>query len=140
MVRLPPVRLMPKPEYPGLPSGWKIIEDTPLIRESIIIQPKEFLYPVAGESVVTGDGMLKRVKTKAGELAGLRHLRRLLEYRELIPEEWKSAWIIFPGTIAEDNYGCRRVVYLRWTDKWCESWYSLDRNFTPKFQVAICET
>lgn len=71
---------------------------------------KEVLKP--GEDWVNGDTMVERAK-EMGAYLGQRDAEWLMEHQDLIPQEHRDKYFIFPGTVWVDRESRRRyVAYL----------------------------
>jgi len=74
----------------------------------------------SGKPDVNGDVIKQKVK-ELGVCLGQRHAEYLLDHQELIPTEWRSMCLVFPGTVWEDlYYGFSDIPVLRWYDRYNE--------------------
>ena len=121
-------------------DGWEILEDVPFTK------PKKGqvleLVKVTDNSVSTKE-MLKVAK-RENCLNGQGLAEYLLENPDLIPEEAKSYYLVFPSTVWQDSHGRRSVPYLHWyADQWYLTfpWIGLDwRSFVRLVRFRESDT
>ncbi len=108
-------------------SNWKLLSDAEYKAGTTTYELAEFLKQ--GESYVKGDVMAGRAKEIGADL-GQKHAEFLLENQNLIPEDYRKFYLVFPGTIWRDSGGGRRVPYLGWNGKqWYLCFYWLDDDW-----------
>lgn len=95
-------------------EGWTLLQDVSEPEISVaFLELVPFLRE--GEQSIIGEVMTERSKELGANL-GQRHAEYLLEHQEEIPQEWRSFYISFPGTIWRDPHGYRDIPCLRWSD------------------------
>jgi hypothetical protein len=113
-------------------KGWTLKSDV-AVREGEVISGLPELVPLLkqGERSLTGDTLLARA-ADLGCQWGQRHAETLLENQHLIPEEARTYYLVFPGTVWQDPRGNQRVAYLGRGDNrrlWFLDFYWLVGNF-----------
>ena len=99
----------------------------------LALELAEFLE--SGEEYVYGEELVRR--TQWMNPAGFIHAMFLYENQNLIPEECRKNYLVFPGTILLRSGGNRRVVCLNWRSgawHWGDS--LLDRAFDSGDRVV----
>jgi len=117
-------------------NGWELIEniDTQGVPE---LEPAEFLHE--GETHIKGDVMFGRA-VELGNRAGQQHAERLLSRQEIIPEEWRKFYLVFPGTKWCNSLGFLLVPYLRWYGaRWYLDWDWLGRAWDSRARLVRCK-
>ena len=99
-----------------------------------------------GESSITGEEKLKRLKETGHIRLDAKVFQTLWENKDKIPESWKEKidgnirYIFFDGTTLRSPDGDRRVLSLYWSDggwRWLCFWLSLDwRALNPSAVLA----
>lgn len=133
---LPKVILKPQSELKlKIPENWKIKEDVPFNPgKELTLSLSELLQ--GEETSIKATEMLKRAN-KMGNLAGLAHARYLFSRKEMIPEEWKKYFLIFPGTELSDSDGNLHVPCLRWDgDEWYLFFRWLGNDFHSDYRLV----
>ena len=99
-------------------EGWILEGDVAEPLELSIGDSEVVSFFKEGESSVSGNEMVERAKTLSANL-GQKHAEHLLEHQDEIPEEWRSHYLIFPGTVWRDPGGDRFVLCLSWRgERW----------------------
>jgi hypothetical protein len=119
----------------SIPEGWQLLTDEsveepdgPITLEGIAIM----------ETWVAGEKILGQEK-RAGKRAGLRAAKALFRQQHLIPIKWRKKALFFAGTIVQDCYDYRSVIYLYWdSDQWCLEWSWLDDGFDSDDCAVRC--
>lgn len=114
-------------DYDKTKDGWKYLSDVKEPTGGLTLELVEFLKE--GETFINGEELVKRTKKK-DVLLGQRHAEALLRNQDVIPEEWRNYYLVFPGSVLRSSLGDRRVPYLFWNDgRWCLYFYWLELHF-----------
>ncbi len=94
--------------------GWEhIFTKCRRIQNITDLQLSSFLEP--HEDSTSGNEMLDRA-TQNGRDFSQEDAEWLLEHQKEIPKEWRSFYIVFPGTIWQDSNGRCYVPCLHWQE------------------------
>lgn len=118
--------------YDKTKDGWKLVSDLKYEAGEMELELVEILK--SGETSIRGDEMAKRA-IELDANSGQKHAEFILKHQDLIPKEWRSSYITFPGTVWQDSDGDRYIPCLDWRGEcwflyffWLESdWDSNDR-------------
>ncbi len=114
--------------------GWKIVErdERSLVLTEIDLSNVLFETMLQeGETVITGEEKLKRLKASKCIRLDAKIFQTLWENQYFIPESWKekvngnTRYIFFDGTILRHPSGYRCVLFLCWDDgewNWSHRW------------------
>lgn len=108
-------------------DGWEILEDVPFTKPK---KGQVLELVKVTDNLVSTEEMLKVAK-RENCLNGQGLAEYLLENPDLIPEEAKSYYLIFPSTVWQRSDGDRHVPYFYWNgDQWRLrfSWLGNDWN------------
>lgn len=117
-------------------EGWSIITDETDTRSTALTEldlskVKFDTMLKDGETRVGGEEMLKRLKESGNIRLDADVFHTLWENQHLIPESWKekvngnTRYIFFDGTVLQDPFGYRCVLYLYWNGgewRWHVPW------------------
>lgn len=113
-------------KYDRRKDGWTLLENAPH-RISSVIDAVKFLKN--GEDSVKGDVMAARA-VELDANYGQEDAELLLEHQDMIPEELRKFYLVFPATIWRDSGGRRYVPCMDWLgDRWGLFFHWLDRGF-----------
>ena len=106
-------------------EGWTLLENASRrINGTIDVVP----FLKTGESLVKGDVMAQRAVELDGNYSQ-EDAEWLLEHQDMIPEELRGYYLVFPATKWQGRGGRRGVPYLYWFgDRWILDfhWLELD--------------
>ncbi len=104
-----------------------------------------------GETFVTGEERLKRLKKRGHTRLDARIVQTLIENKHLIPESWKKKvngdirYIYFDGTVFRDPIDRRGILCLYWSGRswsrsygWHDGWWFLGFKFLSHNLGANC--
>jgi len=97
-----------------VPVDWKIVEDVAPQRGEIDLELVEILK--SGEGCINGEEMVWRARGTLNANLGLDDSEIVLRNQHLLPEDYRSFYIPFPGTVLGDQAGRRRVAFLYFGD------------------------
>jgi len=97
-------------------EGWKLVEDVegPDPETALANGLEGVTFLKDGEQYVNGEELVRRARGELKANLGQRHAEYWLEHQEAIPEELRSCYLVFTGTIWRARNGDRRVPCLRW--------------------------
>ncbi len=100
-------------------EGWTLIEDVSEPEQILISGLEIFSFLKEGEDHISSEEMRSRAKDMGAHL-GQRHAEYLLEHQADIPKDWRSFYLVFPGTFWRFPDGYLRVPFLYWNGvRWC---------------------
>lgn len=116
-------------KYNKLEQKWQLIQN---LKESKLLPPDqlEIATPfVDKEKVIFGHELIRRaVEAKCN--FSQHQAEYLLEFQELIPQDWRPYCIIFPGTIWADSAKRHTIPYLVYKSTgWALDFYWVDKPF-----------
>lgn len=106
-------------------KDWTIVEDILASKEKLELI--EFLEK--GETLISSKELRKRaVKLKAN--LGIDDCEYFLNHQDEIPKEFRTKYLVFPGTLLRDSGGRSHVVFLYWSGgRWRLGFYWLGGGF-----------
>ena len=111
-----------------VPKGWKVVENIAPRQGEIDLELVEILKPE--ESWISGEEMVRRARNELNANLGLEDLEIVLRNQHLLPTNYRSFYIPFPGTILEDPSGDRGVACLFFGGRrWFRYFFWLGSNF-----------
>lgn len=124
---------------PFVPDGWKIEEHRKCgqfkfdpAKVGFYCSPEQ-----KGENLIEGNDLRKELAGKPVMNACV--LDHLLVNTNLIPENWKSIWVYFWGTVYCDPEGDLCVRRLCWYDGWIWDASAIDVLWAEMMQAAVFE-
>lgn len=115
--------------YDKAKDGWTLIENTP--RRITSVRDLELVpFLKKGESYVNGEEMVRRARVEFDANYGQEDAEYVLEHEAEIPEEFRSYYLVFSGTVWQDSHGDRDVQYLHWRGRrWYLYWRLLGNDW-----------
>ena len=113
-------------------EGWKLVEDVegPDPETALANGLEGVTFLKDGEQYVNGEELVRRARGELKANLGQRHAEYWLEHQEAIPEELRSCYLVFTGTIWRDRDGYRCVPGLAWGGlRWDLDFTWLGRGF-----------
>ena len=113
-------------------EGWELLEDVegPDPETALANGLEGVTFLKDGEQYVNGEELVRRARGELKANLGQRHAEYWLEHQEAIPEELRSCYLVFTGTIWRDRDGYRCVPGLAWGGlRWDLDFTWLGRGF-----------
>ncbi len=112
--------------------------DHRILEASCMINPDDLeLVPLLnyGEQNVRGNELERRAKILGADLC--QHTAEwLLEHQEVISEEWRGFYFIFPGSVWRDSFGGSNIPYIGWGGgRWYLGFALLDGGFNSHIRL-----
>lgn len=114
-----------------VPRNLKIVKDVePQLTSVEDISKLELVELLKQEEEwINGEELVDRAEELNASL-GWKDLKFLFEHPDQIPEDFRSYYLIFTGTLWRDGNGYRRIAYLFWVDgSWLVLFFWLGSDF-----------
>ncbi len=123
--------------YDKRKEGWMLLENIPRRLNSTIDSVSFLKWK---ETSVNGEEMVRRARVELDANYGQEDAEWVLEHQDKIPVELRKFYLVFPATVWQGVYGCRRVPCLSWDGVrwylrfgWLDSgWRSRGRLVSPR--------
>ncbi|MCX6763464.1 MAG: hypothetical protein NTZ97_01890 [Candidatus Moranbacteria bacterium] len=120
---------------------WKIIKDSKIESKDKVLRLKNpFKKKSAAKKIVRilkGTELMKRVEEMIWKPAGRAHAMKALK-NNIIPEDWKNYYLLFPGTIWEDENGDLHIMALYWDGrKWNRIFEWVEDEFLDHCRIVV---